>query len=724
MSDLKKAKWFGVLVFCMAAAVAGGATVTVTDYGVLGNDNEADSLTNVAAFDAAIAAAGEGGTLLFPDGVYYIEVGLGMLNNTTYKATGPSGATIKRISTGTQALSLLSPGRGCTIEGLTFDGNRSSGVPAWSYGINVEFGDDVLIKDCTVKNNPFDGIQIANNRHTVTVDGCTIINNYRQGIAITNAGHGCVIRDCYFNGNAGGGVDFEPDVRHTDNHTVSGCYFDDEFLQNIGSSHFPWNITIEDCNFVGPIAGIVGMFSMNIVANNNTFAGGADIKFNSGNGTSGDDGIGKITLSGNTGLTNDGINLLTNPSFDSWASGDPVGWTKIGGATIEQETTRVIEGSSAAHLTASSDTAILRQTLSVTANEYYTFGGYIQTDGQKHYNPLNDPLIRVEFLDGSSTMVADIKLHGYYDNMDYHYYEKIMGIAKAPAGAVQARVSVGLSGETFDAYYDGLFFYHGIGPDGGDLTTSQVRYRFDFEPPYRIYDDADLDSRFTMPEYVHADPDDLYDSQVGYGFATGGALISRRRFAFTNALLGVDFVKLDTDGYFALDVPNGRYLVTFAGGDFGYNTRMSFEIQDVLYGMDFGAVIPAGAPLYALDFNSGQKTLDMDRDDLNMGSQRVYIYANDPTECPDCREVLYLHRAVVDVTDGQLRVSSNGAGDCIYNWLEVVPAPQTTCEERILAGLNMKADISGDCRVDFRDVRILSQWWLNCNDPTDLNCSF
>lgn len=51
--------------------------------------------------------------------------------------------------------------------------------------------------------------------------------------------------------------------------------------------------------------------------------------------------------------------------------------------------------------------------------------------------------------------------------------------------------------------------------------------------------------------------------------------------------------------------------------------------------------------------------------------------------------------------------------------------PVTTlsgCENIILSGLGLGADISGNCIVDFEDLQFLASDWLLCIDPNDLNC--
>jgi len=46
-----------------------------------------------------------------------------------------------------------------------------------------------------------------------------------------------------------------------------------------------------------------------------------------------------------------------------------------------------------------------------------------------------------------------------------------------------------------------------------------------------------------------------------------------------------------------------------------------------------------------------------------------------------------------------------------------------TCAEAHLRGMQLKGDLNGDCVVDFEDYAIFADKWLQCNDPTNPNCT-
>lgn len=344
------------------------ATVFVTDYGANGSGLESSASANVSAFQSSFNAAGNGGTVIVPDGLYYINGGLGWDElNLTLKAQNTGGATLKRITAGTSAMSLLYPRQKATIEGLIFDGNRSTDVPNWSFGIRIEYGDNILIKDCTIQNCPYDGILLNNDTYNTIVDNCTIINNHRCAIAVTNYNHGTVVKNSYFSGNYMG-LDFEPDWRQTGNHSVENCTFDNDTLIMFGTTFCPWNISVDGCNFIND-SDFLATRSLNITATNNSFDSTSSLWFNTPyfeypndpTERKTDDGMGKIMLSGNTGFTSSTVNLLTNAGFDSWTGGNPDGWTMAGSGTVEQTSTeRAIEGTVAVHLVSTGATLTFR----------------------------------------------------------------------------------------------------------------------------------------------------------------------------------------------------------------------------------------------------------------------------------------------------------------------------------------------------------------------------
>jgi hypothetical protein len=728
----RQAIWVAALTAVVVLAInplTRGAVVTVTDAphnAVAGS--EAAAAANVAAFQSAATAAGSGGTIIVPDGVFYIDDSLswnGILD-LTLMAQNSGDATIRRDSTGVQQMSLLFTRRGYVVDGLIFDGNRTT-TPINCYGIRVDLGDDVMIKNCTIMNNPYDGILVGNDRYGLTVDGCTITANFRQGLAVTDANHDIKIMNTHFSGNADSGLDFEPDNRHIGDCTVSGCTFDSEELIFVGSSFYPWNITVSGCDFLNGST-VFSTLAMNLSFTGNTFSGGSRLLFNTAHTT--DDTLGKVNLSGNTGLAaSNGSNLLTNGDFDSWPGGSPTGWSSSGSGTASQGSPKnAIGGGSSAHLSATSNSVSLQQTVAVTGDTDYTFGGYISADGGRSHVAFDDPTLLFEFLDGGASVVKSVTLQGFYDNLDYKQFEKVMAVGRSPAGAVNLRVTVNCTSSganLVQAFFDELFVNEGVLQGGADLTDGQVIYRFDFEPEYRDYSSSAVDSRFTMPDSIHIDPNSTYNAQKGYGFFFDdpGAIAGRRRLeTLSENIRGLDFVAADsTADEFRVDLPNGNYFVTFAGGDIDVvETQQRFLIENDLYRMVDGVLEPdPNAPLFIFDIgiNNEVSVITPDRE-LAGGSGNIRSFGN-PT--PVVRELLYLRRQRVAVSDGQLNVQNFSNGPKYYNWLEIAPAVPETCADVVAAGLNSPGDLDEDCDVDMDDLNILFAGWLSC-EPDGAGC--
>jgi parallel beta-helix repeat protein len=750
------------------------ATVNVVTHGAVGTGNEADAATNQTAFAAAIAAANSGDTVYFPPGVYYLDGDVsvptrGISVNKAGLTLDGYGATIKRVTSDATPLVMIGWGwgdNGSVIQGLTIDGNRSA-YEGGSFGIYASHSTDLTIIDCNIINNASDGIYISAEHDDTygpnykkgyaTIENCTINNNYRNGLSITNSSGGCVVKDSDFTGNDLVGLDIEPEWHHTSNHLISGCTFDKDRLNLYGVEPHtrPWDITIEDCNFING-AELVSHLSMDITATNNTFTGaGGSIFFNGFYGeTYG--GCGKIALTGNSveGVTNNGINLLVNPSFDSWTAGTADNWTAVGTGTynIEPSEARALEGVEAAHLSAAGGTAELKQTIAVSAGNYYTFGGYISRgpiSGSTH------PAISVKFLDGGLSVLKTIEVRAYYEYEKYAIYEKVMGIVEAPAGAVSAEVIVGSqTSGSFDAYFDGLFFFAGVGPDGGDLTESDNKVmRFDFGQKPGVTPGFDSPA----PGYIHVDSTTAYafdpDTGLTYGvFSDANSIVSEFSHAafqtrHSGTWLSVDGLRFhNADGLsssgFELEVPNGTYLVTVAGGSISTNLKGYLVVEGQAY---FGDQNSENMNLYMVDVNPDQDgggvpdgflTWTQDQNfskhapvsalfgvqTWGMGSVSI------GQELYDAAEFLYLQDQPITVTDGKLTVygvSTTESGTelrYLLSFLEVVAVSPQNCNQVQEFDFGLLGDFNQDCVVDYADLFEMVNNWLVCNMPNDLNC--
>jgi len=719
-----------VLTVLMVCSAGYGVTVT----GLVPDDEGAAS-NNVTAIRNAIAAAGNGGTVIIPAGVYYID------NNISFAFGGHAyndvtiegyGATLKWVSTGSDAYLMMRPGSGWAIKGLTLDGNRFSDVPNWSFGISCFYDrSDILIQDVTVKNIPYDGILVSSESGNVTIDNCTITDNHRQGVAIVDTIGGCVIKNSYFANNQYNGLDIEPDAHNTTSFVVDNCTFDgDDNLNLWGSSYGPGDVEVKNCNFLNGADLVGNRIAGGVNAHDNTFTGGGAIIFNSLNDNT--EGLGKIALANNSiaGVVNEGVDLVANGGFETFNGNTPTSWTVVstGTTTVEPAgAAAALAGNDALHLVSAdaSSSVAVQQTIAATAGAYYTYGYYLKRSS-------GAPMMKVEFLDGGSAVVGTQKLLARLTDE----YEKVMGIAQAPTGTTSIRISIGdTSAGAFDATFDEVFLFKGIGPDNGDLTPDEdamviQSWKFDFDD-----NDPNKFPYLTAPGFTSVRPDTLYSEAQGYGFVATGALnaISDSTTVTFDPLYRDSIECVNAGDYFRVDVPNGRYYVTVALGSPSYNRWEKVRIN----GVDYHWATNPAAPPYDVEPDDGSiKVLDTLPDphvlaDVKGDGSRAGSYDqiqvrgwNGTIPIDRHSEVLYIDRTQIDVTNGHIDIEPTATTGNRWLCMVVIErlAPQTCADVRAMGLINY-ADLNEDCYVNWGDFSIFADEWLLCNDPQDPNCS-
>ena len=190
--------------------------VNVKDKGATGDGRTDDT----AAIQAAIDAAGTGGTALVPDGVYMVDAvenNLKLKSDMTLKLAG--GAVLKAIPNDEThyAVLTISGASNVWVTGGTLEGERNehrgeSGE--WGMGVRIEDGaKNITIAGLISKKMWGDGFYVQE-AEDVRFCGVTADANRRQGLSIIDA-NGLLVLNSTFKNTRGtrpsAGIDLEPD---------------------------------------------------------------------------------------------------------------------------------------------------------------------------------------------------------------------------------------------------------------------------------------------------------------------------------------------------------------------------------------------------------------------------------------------------------------------------------------------------------------------------------
>jgi parallel beta-helix repeat protein len=205
-------------VICLACAdshgpgAATGPTLSVRDFGAVGDGRSLDTAAIQAAVDALPSG---GGTLSFPPGTYRIESDRGVkLKDNVRLDLGDAVLVGANVDRARCRLLEIQGRKNVVISGGTLVGSRS-GSPDWGVGILASDADDLLIENVTLRDFYFDGILLTGNRgcRRVVVRGILAENNRRTGLAVPTASD-VTVEASTFRGTHGqspeAGANFEP----------------------------------------------------------------------------------------------------------------------------------------------------------------------------------------------------------------------------------------------------------------------------------------------------------------------------------------------------------------------------------------------------------------------------------------------------------------------------------------------------------------------------------
>jgi nitrous oxidase accessory protein NosD len=191
----------------------GGAVVSVRDFGARGDGQTLDT----AAVQQALEAVPAGGTLRFPSGTYRIQADKGLVPKDNSRIELGDAVLVGENAAGAiNQIFLVRGKKGVVISGGTLVGSKA-GRPRLGLGIYVDYSEDILIEDVTLKGFYTDGIILTGNTpcQRVQIRRCNSSNNVRTGLAIIHASD-VTVEDSTFDGQTGadavGGLNVEPNA--------------------------------------------------------------------------------------------------------------------------------------------------------------------------------------------------------------------------------------------------------------------------------------------------------------------------------------------------------------------------------------------------------------------------------------------------------------------------------------------------------------------------------
>ncbi len=149
-------------------------TVNAKDYGASGDGTTDDT----SAIHAARDAAGDGGKVLIPPGIYLVSGLTASVPDQTWRLS--DGAVIKMKVGAANVLTVT--GTGVSVVGGVFDCSNGTKNDGSQNGLLVKT-EGISVKNVTVQNSPYCGIS-AYNHSRITISGCTVRNSHFEGIFV------------------------------------------------------------------------------------------------------------------------------------------------------------------------------------------------------------------------------------------------------------------------------------------------------------------------------------------------------------------------------------------------------------------------------------------------------------------------------------------------------------------------------------------------------------
>jgi parallel beta-helix repeat protein len=179
-----------------------------------------DGTADQTEINAAITALpATGGEVVILDGTYNITAKIDVTkDNVSIRGNG-NATILKRMfdSSVEEGVITLISRSGCKIANLQIDGNKSSPIPLYDFGIYLSSSSNNTVTGNTCNNNNSSGIYLSSSSNNNTITGNTCNNNNSSGIYLGSSSNNNTIT-----GNTCSNNDFGIYLGSSSNNTVTG----------------------------------------------------------------------------------------------------------------------------------------------------------------------------------------------------------------------------------------------------------------------------------------------------------------------------------------------------------------------------------------------------------------------------------------------------------------------------------------------------------------------
>jgi parallel beta-helix repeat protein len=260
LPPLALSAWASPRIALGAQSKSSSKVINVRDKGAKGDGNHDDT----SAFQAAVDALPDGGTVMVPPGNYVIDAMRAVNLRSNMLLQLDPNATLTAIPNNSPRSHVIKVwnANNVRITGGRIVGERhqhSGAGGEWGYGLNIQASNHVHVSNMHISDCWGDGIWIgaigpdgnATPSRDVTIDNVISVNNRRQGLSIGPV-DGVVIMNSTFSGSNGtkpeAGIDIEPQAQgFARNITIDRCVISGNHGTGMEIHYNVSGVTVKNC---------------------------------------------------------------------------------------------------------------------------------------------------------------------------------------------------------------------------------------------------------------------------------------------------------------------------------------------------------------------------------------------------------------------------------------------------------------------------------------------